>query len=402
MKWCIGSFFLAAVLLIFVGISPVAEAGLCIGTLGECAATEAAADPVKIGLVPACPVGDAACDNAYAPQNYGTCEIVVLANNVLRFVIGLISLFATIIFVYAGYLLVASRGDVSQMQRAKEMFTNVLIGLVIMLSAFLIVNTVMSILVGSDSSLVNWSTIECSYQNKTGVAVRELPSVGANQNDISIIYTDAYTPVVIGDMPSAGGGGVGSSDGGSCRPEGLIVGNSCYAPNRCLVSVSSAVCNRLRPYESAIAAAASRYGVPVSRIKGVIITESAGNPNARSPVGAIGLMQIMPDTGRAACGLSAGELSDPAKNIDCGTRYYAQQLSSFGSHDLAAAAYNAGPGRNGPSRDCPGLRVWQCPFNSGGCCPAGKVTAKSCAINTGFQETRAYVDKVNSAAPVCR
>ncbi len=352
------------------------------------------------GLVPACQVGDASCDNAYAPQNYGTCEIVLLANNVLRFIIGLLSLIATLVFVYAGYLLVLSRGDVSQMQRAKGMFTNVLIGLVIMLSAFLIVNTVMSILVGSDSSLLNWSNIECSYQNESGRAERRVITVGSNPNTISLDYSDAYSPVVIGDMPPSGG--VGASDGGSCRPGGLVVGNACYAPNRCLVSVSSGVCNRLLPYQSAIAAAASRHGVPASRISGIIITESSGNPNAVSPAGAIGLMQLLPATARATCGISAADLRDPAMNIDCGTRYYAQQLRSFGGHDLAAAAYNAGPGGNQASVDCPGLRRWQCPYNSGGCCVGGRVTATTCAINTGYQETRAYVDKVNSASPACR
>ncbi len=73
-------------------------------------------------------------------------------------------------------------------------------------------------------------------------------------------------------------------------------------------------------------------------------TESSHNPNTTSRVGAAGLMQIMPSTGRGM-GVSANKLYDPQTNILYGTQYYRQMLNQFKDPALALAAYNAGPGR---------------------------------------------------------
>ncbi|WP_341328242.1 transglycosylase SLT domain-containing protein [Methylotuvimicrobium sp. KM2] len=87
-------------------------------------------------------------------------------------------------------------------------------------------------------------------------------------------------------------------------------------------------------------------------VLGLIRRESVFDPRARSPAGARGLMQIMPQTGRQIARKlnetwqSENSLYQPNVNVKYGTHYYKQMLDRFGGHfALAAAAYNAGPGR---------------------------------------------------------
>ena len=83
--------------------------------------------------------------------------------------------------------------------------------------------------------------------------------------------------------------------------------------------------------------------VPPEDIYGIAKTESNFNPQARSPKGAIGPMQLMPDT---AAGLGVVDPNDPEQNYEGGAKYYRQQLDAFGGDRAKALeAYNAGPGR---------------------------------------------------------
>jgi soluble lytic murein transglycosylase-like protein len=98
---------------------------------------------------------------------------------------------------------------------------------------------------------------------------------------------------------------------------------------------------------------ARRYHIDATLLFAIINQESAWNPEALSPVGAIGLMQIMPGTGLDFCDLTEAELFDPTKNLDCGVRYFARQLKRFGTVKLALCAYNAGPSRVAKLGRCP-------------------------------------------------
>ena len=103
-------------------------------------------------------------------------------------------------------------------------------------------------------------------------------------------------------------------------------------------------------FAASVQRASSQYNVPEALVRAVIRQETGWlrNPDRQatiaSPVGAVGVMQIMPSTGKGL-GLSRDDLNDPAKNIDAGTRYLAQLMRQF-NNDIAkvAAAYNAGPG----------------------------------------------------------
>jgi soluble lytic murein transglycosylase-like protein len=96
-------------------------------------------------------------------------------------------------------------------------------------------------------------------------------------------------------------------------------------------------------FEPLIKSLASEYGVDCSLIKAVIHAESGYNPNAVSPKGAQGLMQLMPKT---AQGLKVSNSFDPKENLRGGVRYLRFLLDTFkGDVTLALAAYNAGLNR---------------------------------------------------------
>ncbi|WP_326407608.1 lytic transglycosylase domain-containing protein [Sporolactobacillus sp. THM19-2] len=95
-------------------------------------------------------------------------------------------------------------------------------------------------------------------------------------------------------------------------------------------------------YDGLIRRAGEKYAVDPRLIQSIISAESGGNPSAVSSSGALGLMQLMPDTARS---MGVTDAMDPAENIDGGTKYFRQLLDQYnGRADLALAAYNAGSG----------------------------------------------------------
>lgn len=94
------------------------------------------------------------------------------------------------------------------------------------------------------------------------------------------------------------------------------------------------------PLLGMIDAAANKWGVPRDLLYGHMMAESRGNPNAVSPAGAQGIMQIMPQTA-ASLGVNP---FNPVQAINGAAHYLAQQYKRFRDWDKASMAYNAGPG----------------------------------------------------------
>jgi soluble lytic murein transglycosylase len=100
-------------------------------------------------------------------------------------------------------------------------------------------------------------------------------------------------------------------------------------------------------YKEEIAAASEKYGLDPYLVCGIVFVESKFDPSSESNAGAVGLMQIMPDTGqwiavKRGKSFSPGDLSISSMNIDMGCWYYKFLLSKYKNQKLALAAYNSG------------------------------------------------------------
>ena len=144
-------------------------------------------------------------------------------------------------------------------------------------------------------------------------------------------------------------------------------------------------------YREHFDAAAKRQRVDQTLLFAIARQESALNPGARSPVGAMGLMQLMPATAQQtarASGLAyrgTQDLLNPATNVQLGSHYLRMMLDDFSQNRiLAAAAYNAGPGR---------VRQWLARL------PA-PVDHDIFTETIPFRETRQYVQNVLSFAVI--
>lgn len=141
------------------------------------------------------------------------------------------------------------------------------------------------------------------------------------------------------------------------------------------------------PHRDKFVASAEVAGIPASWAYGVARSESIFMRDIRSSAGAIGLMQLMPATGRSTAkeirlpynGLAT--LTDPESNIRLGSTYLAKMHDRFGRHPaVATAAYNAGPRR---------VSQWLP--------DTGSVDARIWVETIPFNETRSYVRRVLTA-----
>jgi soluble lytic murein transglycosylase len=136
------------------------------------------------------------------------------------------------------------------------------------------------------------------------------------------------------------------------------------------------------PHREALAASARQWSLDEALVYSIIRQESRFMPEARSRVGATGLMQLMPATARWVAKqipvqpYNADMLKQPEVNIHMGSYYFRRVLDELGHPILATAAYNAGPGRARRWRDERSLE--------------GAIYAETIPFN----ETRDYVKKV--------
>jgi soluble lytic murein transglycosylase len=133
-------------------------------------------------------------------------------------------------------------------------------------------------------------------------------------------------------------------------------------------------------YEAIVRGHARNYDLDPALLAAVIFTESRFNPRARSGAGAIGLMQLLPDTARGIAERTGGnafvvdDLYVPELNVRYGAWYLCHLLNRYGDERTALAAYHAGQGN---------VDSW-----------------RAAGVGIQFPETRSYVDNVEHAKEI--
>jgi hypothetical protein len=125
-------------------------------------------------------------------------------------------------------------------------------------------------------------------------------------------------------------------------PEGVASKSYPVSKTEGLYATVFVSAERTRSYDDLIVQHSELNGVRTDLVRAVVQVESAYNPNARSPKGAKGLMQLMPST---ILRFGVANPYNPAENVRAGVAYLRQLLNRYDNNEmLALAAYNAGPG----------------------------------------------------------
>jgi hypothetical protein len=122
-------------------------------------------------------------------ENCGWDDLIILVNRIVNWLVAFLSVIAVIVMVVAGFKMVTSGGNTSAWESAKSMFTNVVIGFILVLAAWLIVDTVLSLLT-SCGGINQWLNPGACVQKISGTSGGT--AAGTNNNG-SVIVGDQYT-----------------------------------------------------------------------------------------------------------------------------------------------------------------------------------------------------------------
>ncbi len=281
-------------------------------------------------LAPLPGMGDAA-DGYRVDVSRGVGDYI---NTIIRIVLGAIGVLSVLMIVVGGIEYMATV-NLSEKEGARERIKNALLGLLLALSSYLILRTLNPRLV-----------------------------------DGGVTIPQANVQVQPDTFKRTSGGGTATGGGST--------------PN---------VVSNITTYDAMLKNATAQYGgIECSLLKAVMMAESGGNPNAKSGVGARGLVQLMPDTFQGL-GFDPAQMTDPQTNLNAGAKFLSQ-LKKTGCNGSASnkvcnvsdwkyviAGYNGGARANEYSDVCKkGQNI--------------DTTAWQCTLNSGYAETRNYVNRV--------
>jgi len=255
---------------------------------------------------------------------------------IYKFGIWAVGFVALFMLVFGGYTYITSAGNNSSMETAKRIITDAIVGVIMALTAYLLLYVI----------------------NPDLVKMKKLAPVAGVAAPTTTTPTGAPQPP--------------GTQGGNCNYTQPTAGQDICAG----VSCTNGNCNT-SAYDSLIAKYAGINNLDPKLVKSVLCNESGGNPSATSDHNACGLMQVMPRSGAGCAADSRGNLTDPETNIRIGTEMLKglysqtsiQNYSTVTPNQMVFAAYNCcsnGDNPNAPSRDCgSSVPKWACPINPG-------------------------------------
>lgn len=305
------------------------------------------------GFVP-CGIGDV--DPCQA------CHVVMLVENVLDWLVMILGIIATILIVVAGIKLATSGGNVSAMESAKRSINNLLIGYVIVLAGWLMVDTVMKVLVSDDGAIPNfgvWNSIECVVQPEAFEYVGRPTASGDNAAEFS--DADAASRVA------------------AIEASGEVVDDARAAA----IAAGITDENEINHYIGLVSQESS------------LCQNKVGPDTGKGRGRAYGCTQMLVSTARGLdsglSGLSDEQVAaklrdDNAYSLSIGAKYYKQGLDKYRVSDpdryidFTLARYNGGDAAMNRSTSCDGQRWYEC------------------EANPGYAQTRHYVSNIRRVA----
>lgn len=186
---------------------------------------------------------------------------------------------------------------------------------------------------GRRTTITAFRTVLQKEESSAGTKSTEAAKNSQEQDQINhsgVIFRDPVT-----------GKSVRYIEAGSKENTGSSAGKTTYKSSAA-ANTTSAASMKTTKFDAYFKKAAEKYGVSESLLKGIAKAESNFNERDLSSSGAMGVMQLMPETAR---GLGVTDPYDPEQNIMGGAKCIAQKLKEFnGDVELALAAYNAGSG----------------------------------------------------------
>lgn len=318
------------------------------------------------GLVP--------CGGAGQPE-CGTCDFMKLGNNILQFFVQFAIIIAGLMFAWGGLTMVMSAGESGKVTEAKGMMTSSIIGILIVLSGWLLVDTLLKmVLKGGETGQIYgmWQEIQCSKPGEP-TATPGTPTTGG------------------------GGGGTPTTGGGTSSTDDTVSfedGKYTLPNGQSETTLQANYSNVESKYASQIASACEGSDIPdCSQVVAALIARESlgGDPTLNSSEGAFGLMQLLSKNGGQTCSETNMTCIEDQinKGVDMLNDLYGSSVVGNSIPNMLAA-YNGGgsvafgsspSGKNPPlanSIDCPGLFAYQCEIDPGGLLETQEYVADIC------------------------